>query len=255
MDGFQHTFFKKFQEITEASRYFFAEKIAPFFAWDEKAILNNTSGVFHHPFYATKISPPFSIIATKKNGKKKRTTSFLSNMNRREQKKRSKLPDHAQLPLTFCFGQTNYLHSWIRVFWFVGCEVWRTNHQSCFVVVFFFWGGGGVDSTTTKLMATTEFFFLTWLEMVLSWQKPAKFLTCLGYFGENFLNLVLELWGSPPAWVKPNGWKITAKQSFGPTSSAEAWYLRRSCSTNKTRHFTPWLFNFQPQGQAPMFVT
>ena len=43
--------------------------------------------------------------------------------------------------------------------------------------------------------------------------------------------------GIAPHMGQPNGWKITAKHSFGPTSSAEAWYLRRSCSTKKNMAF------------------
>lgn len=124
----------------------------------------------------------------------------------------------------------------------------------------FFFGGGGVDSTTTKLMATTDFFsywWQVWLEMVLSWQKPAKFLSCLGYFGENFLNLVLELSGSPPTWVNQMDGKSQPSTASDPHHQLKHGTLDVAVAQKKTWHFTPWLFNLSTSSRSSpkTFVT
>lgn len=208
-------------------------------------------------FMQQKHSPPFSIIA--KKTAKKRTTSFLSNMNRRGKKKRSKLSDHAQLPLTFCFCQTNDLHSWIRVFWFPGSEVWRKNNPKLFRGGFFFGGGVVLIPLPLNWWQPLNDFFLLMVSVARNGAQLTK--TCqisymFGLLWEKFLNLVLELSGSPPAWVNQMDGKSQPSTASDPHHQQRHGTLDVAVAQKKQGILHPDFSTFQPlHGQAPMFVT
>lgn len=122
MDGFFLTLFSRnfWPRFQDTCREKNANKNSTFCAWDEKAGLKS----FHHPFYSTKISTPFSIIAKKRqkthwwflSNKQRNPHSFLLNPSCRT------IPNcrwpSASAKQIICIPGSEF-------FWFPGSEVWR----------------------------------------------------------------------------------------------------------------------------------